>query len=457
MPKSNKDKHKGSKHRSKPVRNKPLSLARQWRNFMTAQIMILHEESLLLMLERGILPPFYGNGAEVDENEVFPVWGSDEQGNDEIALLFLRITDFAEPNDELDEARREMGLSNELSVKDVFASIQGDQPIQVEGGALFDTLLVTLTVIGSQIEPIASAWSLAETFEHMRDGLPYAVIVQVPISGHADDEDFNYRWDDLDEYKVMILCAHSSEELEIVVWQYRLDLALAVPVEQRGKHVTSVPSNAPAELPTTIAELAALFDLNVNQAMRYYGVTSPIAAKQHSLDVMREDDDHLVVYPPLKIDIEPSAVYQQQRAMLNAMPPDTTAPVTADSAAAETPLTRTPLLRVNVWSKPYRDIWTEVRAFPYFSLRIYADDTSPDKQPQIDWLTEKTLPRLYARTALSAIGEMLATLDFSVRYGQPPDEEGDMDALLAFMAENGIELPNLFDLFGHEEDEADDD
>jgi len=84
--------------------------------------------------------------------------------------------------------------------------------------------------------------------------------------------------------------------------------------------------------------------------MRYYGVTSPVRAKQTALDNLREDDDALVVRPPLKPEIEPVKALAERRVEIQ----QAVQLFLSNLTNAMPPIQETTLVRLEPWGEQFR-------------------------------------------------------------------------------------------------------
>jgi len=389
---------------------------RKWLRLLREEVDYLDGLSVIVMSERGILPPFYGGLELAEQSEVIPLWGVDESGEEDLGLLFLRMVPEVEMTASLRGARDEIALTNDLAIADIFASIQAIKPINIEGDQELADQMITLALSGSQLVPMPGQ-TLEQTNNQLREGLPFAAFVHVPVIGDPtaeDDDAFDYDWDELEKYRVEILCADSLDDLEVAVWKYRLDLALADELANADSSAAEEPKNE--EYPfLNAAELVGVFDIMVLDGTRYYGVTSPVRAKQAALDITREDDDILVVRPPLKPEVEPVRTLAEHRMEVQ----EAVQTFLSESASFLPPLPDTTFLRIELWSKQFRQVWTDARAHPYFALALHKGvlklSTSGrltirgySPLPIIDWIIADSLPELYERVTRFSLRRMLA-------------------------------------------------
>src|SRR5205809_8142608 len=67
----------------------------------------LHQISLVVMADAGILPPLYGGEHLGADREVIALWGGDDE-EPELGALLLRVTPGVEPNLDLEAMRDEL-------------------------------------------------------------------------------------------------------------------------------------------------------------------------------------------------------------------------------------------------------------------------------------------------------------------------------------------------------------
>ncbi|MHB8625690.1 MAG: hypothetical protein ACYDBJ_11640 [Aggregatilineales bacterium] len=408
------------------------AVQREWLKLLRQEVDYLDDISVMIMTERGILPPFYGGVELADQSEVIPLWGIDEHGEEDLGLLFLRSVPEAETAASLREARDEMALTNDLAIADVFASIQSVKPINIEGSEELADQMITLALAGSQIDP-APGQTIEQTLDHIGEGLPFAAFVHIPVKGDPSSEDedaFDYDWDELENYRIEILCADSLDDLEVAVWKYRLDLALLDELADMDLDE----QDEEALLFLNAAELAGVFDAVVLDGMRYYGVTSPVRAKQTALDILREDDDALVVRPPLKPEIEPVKALAERRVEIQ----QAVQLFLSNLTNAMPPIQETTLVRLEPWGEQFREIWTDVRAHPYYALDIHKGTLKIGASgklnvngyastPTISWIVADSLPELYERVTLFSLRRMLAALGYLPWFTDIGDEIDTVD------------------------------
>src|SRR4051794_13319553 len=92
----------------------------------------LHEISLILMADEGILPPFYAGEHLGEDREIIPLWGLDGE-KPELGAILVRAVEHVEPEMELQQTREELGLSNDWPVAellDMLATSDGKTVIE---------------------------------------------------------------------------------------------------------------------------------------------------------------------------------------------------------------------------------------------------------------------------------------------------------------------------------------
>src|SRR5436190_19440677 len=83
---------------------------RQMLKVLREELHDLHEISLILMADEGILPPFYAGEHLGEDREIIPLWGMDGE-KPELGAVLVRAVDHVEPAVELQQTRAELGLS----------------------------------------------------------------------------------------------------------------------------------------------------------------------------------------------------------------------------------------------------------------------------------------------------------------------------------------------------------
>src|SRR5262249_21767259 len=155
-----------------------------------------HEISLMVMDDLGILPPLYGGEHLGDDREVIPLWGFIED-EPELGALLLRVMPEVEPNPELQDARDEIGLTNDWPLSELLDMIKTtDGKSNIEGEEDIRNLSILFMVIGTHVQP-APGYDRREMLEFMADMRPYAAFPIIPTA-HEGDE-FKYLWEDLED------------------------------------------------------------------------------------------------------------------------------------------------------------------------------------------------------------------------------------------------------------------
>src|SRR5258708_1173723 len=89
---------------SKKKRREPISQEerdqREGSKLLGDEVQDLHEISLIIMSDEGILPPLYAGEHLEDDREVIPLWGMNEEAP-ELGAMLLRIVEDVEPNTDL--------------------------------------------------------------------------------------------------------------------------------------------------------------------------------------------------------------------------------------------------------------------------------------------------------------------------------------------------------------------
>ncbi len=390
--------------------NNPRAIQRRWLQVMRDEIGYLHELSLMLMTERGILPPLYGGEHLEGDSEVIPLWGATADEQEELGILLLRTVDGLEPNRSLREARDEVDIVNDMPVADIFAHLgPPEKPIPVEGGAAIKDLRIAIALFGTQVYA-APGYDRAEMLLAIGEGLPYALFLHIPVSG--EDEDLEYEWDDLEHYRAEVVYADTPEGLEMAVWEYRLNLALN---DEKIDLLADGADLGEELIAPDVAGLAAVFDVMIMDAVRWYGTTSPVRAKQQALDVLRGEDDDLIVRVPLKPEVEPVPFLAELRPEFEG---------DADGV----------VLHLEADSEIMTQVWAQIRPHPYFCIRLRRGEFTLTKSgqphvsgylptPLIEWLTAETLPELYHKVTLHCLRQLLiATGRIRVQVELPDTE-----------------------------------
>lgn len=360
----------------------------------------LHTVSLMIMEDRGILPPFYGGDTlDEDDREILPLWGILPDDDEQLGLVLLRLRPHAEPNRELRQARRMTGMSNSWSLERLLKALGSeDRPIPIEGGAEIRSTKIALALFGEQCVPAAGFTQdgLLDAFE---TGQPMAIFVHAPVIG--DGEAAFYAWGDVEHFRAEVLYADSAEELEMAVWRYRMEMALS-----DERFACEVEGKVPADemFVTDVPELAALFDLMVVDATRYYGVTSPIRERQAALDILRGFDGDLVVQAPVRAEVEPVRLLAEAREEMYAdMPPGEV------------------LIRLKADGAAMTQVWPQIRAHSHFCIRFRRGEFIVTKKgglrvqgmldhPIIEWILADSQENMYAKVTLHCLRQLLASV-----------------------------------------------
>ncbi|MCC7209263.1 MAG: hypothetical protein IT323_18265 [Anaerolineae bacterium] len=367
---------------------------RSARRALRDELAALHQLSLEVMHERGILPPLYG-GAHLGPQSECRVIGLDRDGSgpgEPQRFLGLALQPAnAEPNAELAIARDLLGYGGTGRTGPHFARSK-----------------VTLYAAWEALSPLYG--SSDAMIEHVCQGRPVAVF---PLLG-ADLKRLAAVWAGRAPIpcRGLVLCAESPALLEAAVWDYRLCIAL-----DRECQIIAEEGAVPAEtLPAmSVPDLIAYHDLLVVRAMRLYGSTSPLYAQQAQLDILRDDAGDLRAPLPLKPDVEPVKLLFNER--LRRYAHDGT------------------LLYLRAEGTPLATFWPQIRASRYFCIRsmyalIDSDDwriTGYRERPGLDWLLADDLDRLYRLVHLYSLHECLAVAGL-IDGGKRPGD-GFYDAL----------------------------
>ncbi len=375
----------------------PRAIQKRWLQLLREEVSYLHALSLQLMEERGILPPMYGGDWLDNRREVIPLWGVLADDQEELGMLLLRIMDGVEPNKSLRDARAEIEMVNDWPLDDLLAHLgTADRPLPVEGGDGLRGMRISLALFGSQCEP-APGYDPDGMLEAIGEEKPLAVFVQVPVT--RDGGEFAYNWNDFEHYRAQILWADTPEGLEMAIWHYRLDLALAdekAALEAEGADLDT------EMIAPNVSALTGVFDIMIMEAMRYYGVTSPVSAKQAMLDVERGEDGDLVVRAPLKVPIEPVPLLAEIRSEFK-----------GDEDGV--------ILRIHAGSEIMTTVWPQVRPYAYFCMRLRQGEFGLTKggqprvrgylsSPVVEWITANSLPELYLKTTLHCLRQLLVSI-----------------------------------------------
>jgi hypothetical protein len=358
------------------------------------ELIDLHEISVMVMSDQGVLPPLYG-GEHLGENrEVIPLWGITDE-KPELGALLLRVQPGVEPNLELQAMRVELDLQNDWPVSELLdVLVRPDGKSMVEDADEIRNLSMILALFGNQVVP-APGYDGETMVEHIADMQPYAVFPIVPISG--DEDDLIYQWENLDGFRAEVVYADSPQLLEAAVWEYRLNRALQADVDE-----IIVDGGNPDEelMAQNVAGLSALYELLVMQGIRFYGSTSPIRTRQQELDVLREENGDLIIKGPLKSEIEPLVFLADARKGIN-------------------PNEHGEIMHLRSEEDSIQRIWPQVRASNVFCIRVrhgtYAENSKGQARVSyspseiMEWAVADSLPDLYRQVRLGGIYEMLGT------------------------------------------------
>ena len=158
------------------------------------ELIDLHEVSLVVMSDQGVLPPLYGGEHLGETREVIPLWGLTDD-KPELGALLLRVQPDVEPNPELQAMRVELDLQNDWPISELLdVLVRADGKSMVEGADEIRNLSMILALFGNQVAP-APGYNAETMVEHIADMQPYAVFPIVPISG--DEDDPAYQWENL--------------------------------------------------------------------------------------------------------------------------------------------------------------------------------------------------------------------------------------------------------------------
>jgi hypothetical protein len=388
-------------------------LQRETLEVLGLEVFDLHEVSLWVMDQKGILPPLYGGDFLDEDTELIPIWGirNEDVGDPQpdIGAVFLRSIPFVEPNLDLQEIRESLELDNDWPVKDILKTISEASGKPIDGAAELENLQVFLMLAGAQIEP-AAGYTRDGFVKAMMDGRPCAVFPVIPTSGSGDD--LEYLWDKFEDIRGIAIYEESPQLLEAAVWHYRLQLAF----EQAKQDILAADAKIDDELlASDVYNLVALYDDIVMHGFRFYGTTSVLSERQSQLDVMREDNGDLLIPMPLKPEVEPVEVYAKiRREVFN-----------------------DELESIRFQAETLQEIWPNIRAHTYFCIRPRTGRMIKTKDELLDvdgydvnaveeWTVAETLPELYQRVHYRCLYEMLSILgeiDTFAVIGQGGDEE----------------------------------
>jgi hypothetical protein len=353
----------------------------------------LHQRSLVVMSDRGILPPLYGGEHLGTNREIIPLWGMDEE-DPELGALLMRIMPGAEPDAELRAMREALALSNDWPISELVHTLTlPDGRSLIEGAEEIDKLSMLFVLLDNQISA-APGYDHETMLEFIATTQPYAVFPVIPVSGEGEDP--SYDWDNLEGFRAEVVYAETPEMLEAAVWEYRLNLAL----QEESREIQAEGFDPDEELlALDTAGLSALFELLALKGLRLYGVTSPVRSRQQELDILREENDDLIARAPLKPEIEPIPLLATDRLYIEGNDEGVILHLAGESAAMQ-------------------KIWAQIRAHKVFCVRLrrgiyrrraggrlYISGFSA--RPAMEWFTAETLPDLYRRVRLRVIHEML--------------------------------------------------
>jgi hypothetical protein len=378
---------------------KARKLQREALETLREEVADLHEISLIVMADRGILPPLYGGEYLGDNREVIPLWGwTDEDGDDpHLGAVLLRVVPEVEPNDDLRFIRDELEMTNDYPIAellDALAALEGTKSVM--GAESLRELSMFIMLSGQQVSA-ASGYDYDDMIDHILDMKPFAVFLIVPTEGEGDN--LTYRWDDLEKFRAEVIYAESPQMLETAIWEYRLKLA----IDDEKQEIVAAGSEPRDELiALNVPELVGMYDLLVMNAYRLYGTTSALQNKQQELDILREENGDLVVKAPLKPEIEPIPALADARGELNGN----------DDGV---------ILHLDAESPMMRRVWYRVRPSNLYAIRLRHGALSTDKEgrivvsgftsaPVMEWMLAETLPELYRTVHLATLYEMLTVL-----------------------------------------------
>ena len=370
-------------------------------NNLREELTDLHDMSLMIMFEKGILPPLYGGEYLGDDREAIPLWGyKTDEADPELGALLLRVVPGVEPDPDLEMTREDMGLSNDWPLAELFDMLKmpDGSPAIEEDGELRD-LSMLFVLMGEQVGP-APGYDRDVMMAFMSERRPFAVFPIIPTVG-ADD-DLTYNWDNLDDFRAEVIYAESQQLLEAAVWEYRLNHALAAEAAW-----LKAEGSDPAEEMTAqdTAGLAALFSIVVLHSLHLYGTTSPIRARQQELDILREENGDLIVKAPLKPEVEPIPLLAEDRQEVEGGEDDI-------------------ILHLSGESQVMQHVWPRIRANRYYCCRArhgaFVEGRDGGLQvkgfmpsPVFEWYMSDVLPDLYRQVRLGSVYEMLCACDLA--------------------------------------------
>jgi hypothetical protein len=400
------------------VQREERRIQRETLDLLDMELFDLHEVSLWVMDQKGILPPLYGGDFLEEDTELFPIWGmrNEDIGDPQpdIGAVFLRSVPFVEPNLDLQEIRTSLELENDWPVKDILKTITEASGKPIDGASELEDLNVFLMLAGAQLEP-APGYTSEGFVKAMLDGKPCAVFPVIPTTGSEDS--LEYLWDKFEDIRGIVIHEDSPQLLEAAVWHYRLQMAF----EQVKLDVIADGAKPEDEMLAPDAyNLAGLYDDIVMHGLRFYGTTSVLRERQLQLDVLREDNGDLLIPMPLKPEIEPIETY----------------------AAIRREFFNESLEPLRFQAEALQSIWPNVRAYSFFCIRprtgrmIKSSDGLLDIDGYDDnaieeWTVAETLPALYQRVHYRCLYEMLSIMGWIDTY--------------ALIGQGGIDDDNLLD------------
>jgi hypothetical protein len=364
---------------------------------ITEELEQLHEISMMVMSDKGILPPLYAGDHLGEDREVIPLWGVADDKPD-LGALLLRVLPGVEPNPDLEMMRDELGLTNDWPISELLEMlVLPDGEPMVEGADEIKKLSMLFALFGTQVHP-APGYDRETMLAHIADMQPYAVFPIIPVTGEG--EDLTYNWEDLENFRAEVVYAESPQLLEAAVWEYRINHALQDEIKDLEGDGVDPDEELMAQ---DTAGLSALFEMLVMRSLRLYGTTSPVRARQLELDILREENGDLVVKSPLKPEVEPISLIAEDRVNIRGRNDDTILHLPNDSPAMQ-------------------HVWPQVRSKKVFCLRVRFGIYSPtdgnylhvggfSENPTLEWFMAESLPELYAQVRLAGIYEMLAATD----------------------------------------------
>jgi hypothetical protein len=380
---------------------------RSWVNGVKKELKSLHETSLVLMKQHGVLPPFYGNiGHDGAYSEILPIWNIKDNTPDELALLLFRASLVDDINPELEDARLEVKFKDTWEMSDLLTLLnQYDSDVVVEGKIDTDWDRFAFVLPTKRLMP-APGYDLKNILQAIVHHKPYAVFLHFPITGDGDT--FDCAWQDWRHVYGHILYGKDQANLEAAVWRYRINLAVYL-LDKQQEAATHMKAHFNPRI--NLSDFAAGFDHYALRAYRVYGTTSPLREKQLELDILREDTD-LVIPLPLKLGIEPLESLEQNRA------------ASAMRLKEASDLAPTTLFRFPIEKIFSMEAWTQIRSHKYYCLRPYIARLQYNRQWEtrlmgyytdritISWVYANTLDELFNLVDLLAIQELLTITRF---------------------------------------------